>query len=260
MRVIVSVAASFLLVAFLVQNYRHQRETDQRLTEMQKMVQASVNDSPTAGSDMPANTHERGSAHDAYRIHDPEEILNKGWKLVNQRSPEQARRAVRLFNDGIAENPANADLYNGLGRALLIAGRPREAIDAWRKGLRFAPTLSDMQSGIGWAYWWLNDPCRAKEAWERALLMNPRSVDAWSAMAWIDLALGKHAEAKRGFEELVQFDSGRKSWVMGLSMAQGHNTNVSQVMKFFPLPALDAFERRLPVDPASMDLAHLSRS
>jgi len=95
MRVIVSVAASFLLVTFLVQNYRHQRETDQRLTEMRKIVQASVNDSATAGSVVPANIHERGSLDDTVRIRDPEEILNKGWKLVNQRSPEQNRRAVR---------------------------------------------------------------------------------------------------------------------------------------------------------------------
>jgi tetratricopeptide (TPR) repeat protein len=259
MRVIVSVAATFLLVTFLVQNYRHQRETDQRLAEMQTMVQVSVNDSLTAGNGVTANTHERGPVYEAEGIRDPEEILNKGWKLVNQRSPEQARRAVGLFSEGIAENPVNADLYNGLGRALLIAGRPRGAIDAWRNGLRFAPNLSDMQSGIGWAYWRLNDPYRAKEAWERALAMNPRSVDAWSAMAWIDLALGKHTEAKRGFEELVQFDSARKSWIMGLSMAQGHNTNVSQVMQFFPLPALDTFKRPFPVDPAPMDLADLSR-
>jgi tetratricopeptide (TPR) repeat protein len=254
-RVIVSVLLSFLLVTFLVQNYRHQRETDQRLKEVQKAVQASINNSARAGSDVAVTIHERGSNDDSRGIRDAEEILNKGWKLVNQRSPEQARRAVRLFEDGIAENPASADLYNGLGRALLIAGRPREAIAAWRKGLRLAPNLSDMQSGIGWAYWWLNDPYRATEAWERALVLNPRSVDAWSAMAWIDLALGKPAEAKRGFEELVKFESGRKSWVMGLSMAQGHNTNFSDVTQFFSLPALDAFKRPLPIDPAPGDSA-----
>lgn len=258
-RVIVSVLVSFLLVTFLVQNYRHQRETDQRLAEMQTIVQASVNRSPSARSEAAANIHERGSVDEAGGTRDPEETLNMGWKLVNQRSPEQARKAVRLFKDGIAENPTDAELYNGLGRALLIAGSPREAIAAWRKGLTFAPGLSDMQSGIGWAYWWLNDPYRAKEAWERALVMNPRSVDAWSAMAWIDLAFGKHTEAKRGFEELVKFDSGRKSWVMGLSMAQGHNTNVSQVTQFFSLPALVAFDRPLAIDPALADSSDVSR-
>jgi tetratricopeptide (TPR) repeat protein len=259
MRVIASVAVSFLLVTLLVQNYSHQRETDQRLAEMQKIVQASVNDALMSGSNVTANIHERGSAHDAEAIRDPEEALNKGWKLVSQRSPELARRAVRLFSDAIAENPTDADLYNGLGRALLIARRPREAIAAWRKGLTFAPNLSDMQSGIGWAYWWLNDPYRAKEAWERALLTNPRSVDAWSAMAWIDLALGKHAEAKQGFEELLKFDSGRRPWVMGLSMAQGRNNNVLQIMQFFSLPALDAFERRSPIDPALAESADMSQ-
>jgi len=258
-RVIVSVAVSFMFIALLVQNYRHQRDTDQRLAEIQRMVQAPANGSATAGSEVPVHIHEGGYVDDAGGRRDPEEILNRAWKLVDQRSPEQARKAIRLFSDGIEENPADAELYNGLGRALLIAGRPREAIAAWRKGLTFAPNLSDMQSGIGWAYWWLNDPYRAKDAWERALAMNPRSVDAWSAMAWINLALGKHAEAKQGFEELVKFDSGRKSWVMGLSMAQGHNTNVSQVTQFFSLPALVAFERPLPIDPALVDSADVSR-
>jgi tetratricopeptide (TPR) repeat protein len=258
-RVIVSVAVSFMFITLLVQNYRHQRDTDQRLAEMQRMVQARANGSATAGSEGAANIHERGSVDDAGGRRDLEEILNRGWKLVGQRSPEQARKAIRLFSDGIEENPANAELYNGLGRALLIAARPSEAIAAWRKGLTFAPNLSDMQSGIGWAYWWLNDPYRAKDAWERALVMNPRSVDAWSAMAWIDLALGKHADSKQGFEELVKFDSGRKSWVMGLSMAQGHNTNFSQVTQFFSLPALVAFERPLPIDPALVDSADASR-
>lgn len=251
--------ASFLFVAFLVQNYRHQREADQRLAEMQTIVQESVNRSPSARSEAAQNIQEHGSVYDAGGTRDLEETLNKGWKLVNQRSPEQAIKAVDLFKNEIAGNPTDAELYNGLGRALLIAGSPREAIAAWRKGLTFAPDLSDMQSGIGWAYWWLNDPYRAKEAWQRALVMNPRSVDAWSAMAWIYLALGKHTEAKRGFEELVKFDPGRKSWVMGLSMAQGQNTNVSQVTRFFSLPTLVAFHRPSAIDPAVMNSADLSR-
>ena len=258
-RVIVSVAACFMFITLLVQNYRHQRDTDERLAEMQRIVQTPPNGAAMPRSEVPANVHERGLVDDGAGQRDVGEILNRGWKLVDQRSPEQARKAVRLFKDGIAENPTDAELYNGLGRALLIAGRPREAIAAWRKGLTFAPNFSDMQSGIGWAYWWLNDPYRAKEAWERALVMNPRSIDAWSAMAWIDLALGKHAEAKQGFEELVEFDSGRKAWVMGLAMAQAHNTNISQLTQFFSLPALGAFGRPLPIDPALVDSADLSR-
>jgi tetratricopeptide (TPR) repeat protein len=254
-RVIVSVSVSFVMVLLLVQSYRHQRRTDQRLSEMQKELQdVSPSHPSSAQKSLPPVILEAGAvgSEAVLKQRNLEEVLTFGWKLVDSRSPDQAAKAVTVFNEGIANvDPSSPELYNGLGRALLIAGKPREAIAAWRKGLALDPHFSDMQSGIGWAYWWLNDPSRAKDAWQRALKMNPHSVDAWSAMAWIDLALGKNAEATDGFQELVKFDSGRKSWVMGLSMARGHNTDIGEISRFFPLPALSVFEQPLAVDPAS---------
>lgn len=254
-RLIVSAAVSFALVAILVQNCRRQRETEQRLTEMKKLLQdVSATHRSGASASTPRIVLDSGGvgSESVRKQHNLEEILNVGWKLIDQRSPEQAVKAVRIFDDGIANvDSRSPEFYNGLGRALLIAGKPREAIAAWRKGLALAPTFSDMQSGIGWAYWWLNDPSRAKDSWQRALEMNSHSIDAWSAMARIDLALGKNPEAKNGFQELVKFDSGQKSWVMGLSMARGHNTDIGEISKFFPLPALSVFERPLTIDPAS---------
>lgn len=259
-RMIVSVAASFALVTILVQNYRSQRETEQRLADMQNLLKnVSTTHSSSAGNATPyvvLDGRDVGSEQ-VRKQHNLDEIMNAGWKLVGQRSPEQAAKAVLVFDEGIANvDSSSPELYNGLGRALLIAGKPREAIAAWRTGLALSPHFSDMQSGTGWAYWALNDPSRAKDAWKKALAMNPHSIDAWSAMAWIDLALGKNMEAKNGFQELVKFDSGRKPWVTGLSMAQGDNTDIREISQFFPLPALEAFEQPLSVDPAStLDLA-----
>ena len=254
-RAIVSVAASFALVAILVHNYRHEREIEQRLADMQKLLQASPPmNTPIRGAPISQVILDSGDvgSEEVRRQHNLEEIESAGWKLVNQRSPEQAAIAVRIFSDGIANVDAhNPQLYNGLGRALLVAGKPREAIAAWRKGLGLDPHFSDMQSGIGWAYWRLNDPSRAKDAWQQALDMNPHSIDAWSAMAWIDLALGKNTEAMNGFQDLLKFDSGQKSWVMGLSMARGNNTDIAEISTFFPLPPLSGFERPLSTDPAS---------
>jgi len=259
-RVMVSVGVSFALVLFLVQGYRHQRETDRQLAEMQKVIQASAVPASGVRGDLAPDIRASSAVDGSSGQHDLQEILGRGWKLVDQRSPDQARKAVRVFNDGIADiDPSSPELYNGLGRALLVAGRPREAVAAWRKGLKLAPNFSDMQSGIGWAYWWLNDPYRARDAWQRALVMNPHSLDAWSAMAWIDLALGKNAEAKSGFEELVKFDSGRKPWIMGLAMAQGHNADLRQISQLFPLPAPGMFERPLPIDPAQVTAPEVGR-
>jgi len=255
LRVIVSVSVSFVLVSLLVQSYRHQRETDRRLSEIQKELQDASTTRPlSAQNSLGPIVLDGGpvASEAARKQHNLEEILDAGWKLVDRRSPEQAAKAVLVFDEGIANvDSSSPELYNGLGRALLVAGKPREAISAWRKGLALSPHFSDMQSGIGWAYWALNDPSRAKDAWMKALAMNPHSTDAWSAMVWIDLALGKNTEAKNGFQELVKLDSGRKSWVMGLSMAQGDNTDLAGISHLFPLPALAMFERPLPVDPAS---------
>jgi tetratricopeptide (TPR) repeat protein len=253
-RVILSVAVSFVLISLLLQSFRHQRETDQRLTEIQNALRERSALPRSNMSDLvePVIVYGGSTGSDvARKQHGDEEILTVGWQLIDSRSPDQAATAVRVFNDGIAQvDASDPELYNGLGRALLIAGKPCDAIAAWRKGLALAPNFSDMQSGIGWAYWWLNDPYRAKEAWKQALIMNPDSIDAWSAIAWIDLALGKDEEAKGGFEALIKFDSRRKSWVMGLSMAQAHNSDIKMISQLFPLPPLERFEQPLPVDPA----------
>jgi tetratricopeptide (TPR) repeat protein len=253
-RTIASVSASFVMVLLLVQSYRNQRQTDQRLLEIQKELRdVSAAHPSSARESLPTVIIDSGNggSEEVRRQHNLSEIESAGWKLINQRSPEQAAVAVRIFNEGIENvDSTSPELYDGLGRALLVAGKPGEAIATWRKGLALAPNFSDMQSGIGWAYWQLNDPSRAREAWKNALAMNPHSPDAWSAMAWIDLAFGENAEAKNGFQELVNFDPEQKSWIAGLSMARGNNDDVQEISQFFPLPALSMFNRPLTIDPA----------
>ena len=253
-RIVLSVAASFAMVTMLLQSYRQQRETNRQLLEVQQALSHVTAASPlnTQPQVVPVilEGHDAGSAT-AMKRHNLDEILSLGWNLIDERNPQQAAEASLMFKEGITNiDPKNAELYNGLGRASLIAGKPCEAIAAWRKGLELSPTFSDMQSGIGWGYWWLNDPSRAKDAWEKALSMDPQSLDAWSAMAWIDLALGKYAEAKRGFGLLVCSDPKRNSWVMGLAMARAGNNSEYQITQFFKLPSLDRFSLPLTVDPA----------
>lgn len=255
-RTVLSVSVSFVFVILLVQSYRHQHETDRRLAEMQNELRASSGTTKSEGQSSPRIMIVEGGSigsEAAQKQHNLDQILTIGWQFVNSRNPNEAAKAVTIFNEGISNvDPNSPELYNGLGRALLIAGKPREAILAWRKGLALAPHVSDMQSGIGWAYWWLNDPCRASQAWQSALAMNPHSVDAWSAMAWIDLALQRYDEAKNGFQELVQFDPSKKPWAMGLSLARAHNGDEKQIAQFFPLlPPLERFKQPLPIDPAS---------
>ena len=60
-------------------------------------------------------------------------------------------------------------------------------------------------------------------------------------MVWIYLALGDTEKSKAGFQVLYMSDRQDKTWILGLQMAQAKNTDPAQIAKFFPLPALAAF-------------------
>lgn len=261
---ILSIVICFLLAGALVQNWRTQHQTQEQLQQLQREVQqkdASVRAAGPAAPDRAATASpsaapvvlQSGTAlptEYAQKHQQVLEVMDAGWKLINQRKPEAARHAADLFQAGIDKIDARSpDLYNGLGRALLIAGKPREAIAAWRAGLKLEPRFAEMQSGIGWAYWHLHDPFHAKKAWDAAIAIDPKCVDAWSALAWIDLAIGDQQASKGGFQVLLAFDRNNTSWIMGLSMAKAGNKNVEEIQHYFPLPALESFQTSVP-DPA----------
>ncbi|HUO07530.1 MAG TPA: hypothetical protein VM008_04465 [Phycisphaerae bacterium] len=254
---IFSISLCFILAGAFLQNFRSQQHTQQQLADMQKRLdekQPAAAPAPAAASAtapalivQPAISLPTAYAQTHQQVLD---VMNAGWKLINQRNPPSAQHAADLFQASIDKiDPNSPDLYNGLGRALLIAGKPLDAISVWKKGLKLSPTFAEMQSGIGWAYWNLHDPYHAKKAWDAAVALDAKSVDAWSALAWIDLALGEQEASKRGFQALLARDKDNAPWLMGLSMAKAGNNNLDEITRFFPLPALSAFTAPVP-DPA----------
>jgi tetratricopeptide (TPR) repeat protein len=240
----------FGTLGFLLwQANRDQHANQQRLAEMQRQMDAATrSDPPTGGQPVVPEyaVAAPGTAPQNLGVLEKQRnmrtVMEEGWKLINERNPKAAAQAVAIFREGIDKVDGQyPQFYNGLGRALLIAGDPRQAIAAWQKGLALDPKISDMHSGIGWAYWNLHDPYHAKEAWERTLALNPKSLDAWTAMVWIYLALGDADKSKTGFQVLYQSDRQNKDWILGLQMAQAKNTDPAQIGRFFPLPPLAAF-------------------
>ena len=172
-----------------------------------------------------------------HKARDTEDALRQGWKLVNERSPESAIKAIAIFEEAIRDvDSGNADFYGGLGRACLIGGRSPEAIKAFQTGLTLAPGNSELHSGIGWGYWNLKKYGNAREAWEYALSINRRSKDAWSAMAWIYLATKDRDRALLGFTTLLELEPDNKAWGKGLTFARGSIYTPEEIRIFFPLP------------------------
>jgi Flp pilus assembly protein TadD len=255
-------AVVFAVVALLAQNLRQQWATERQLADLQKQIARNASQ-PAAAPATPTPVAPVGPIAFVAPAVTPGtyvekqdnilKIMKVGWALIDRRSPEPARQAAAVFQEGLDKVDATSpDLYNGLGRALLIAGQPREAIAAWRKGLTYAPRFADLQSGIGWAYWHLGDPYDAKRAWEAAVALDPKCVDAWSALVWIDMATGNKPRAVEGFQALIAFDGTHAPWVTGLSMARAGNRSLPEIAHFFPLPALDAFDHAPTADPATI--------
>ncbi|MGN6370342.1 MAG: hypothetical protein ACTHN5_18965 [Phycisphaerae bacterium] len=250
-----SIIICFVLAGALVQNYRSQSDTQKQLADMQKRLDEQQAAPGVSGGDarvapaQPVIVQSGTTLPTSYaQTHQQVlDVMNAGWKLINQRTPAAAQNAADLFQAGIEKiDGKSPDLYNGLGRALLLANKPREAIAAWKSGLRLAPTFAEMQSGIGWGYWNLHDPYHAKKAWDAAVAIDPKCVDAWSALAWIDLALGEIQPSKAGFQALLAHDKNNSSWVMGLSMAKAGNQRFEEINQFFRLPALETFTTAVP--------------
>ncbi len=173
-----------------------------------------------------------------------QDYLNEGFRLLNKRDPESAQKAAQVFQEGLEKaDPKNVYFFNGLGRSLLIAGKPQEALEVFQRGRQADPKRAELASGMGWAYWNLKQYPEAKRAWEDAVELDPKSEDAWMVLSWVYMAVGNFEKSRTGFVTLLKIDPERKQWVMGLTMARASNRSIDQIRaQYKGMPDPEAFK------------------
>jgi tetratricopeptide (TPR) repeat protein len=60
--------------------------------------------------------------------------------------------AMAVLETGTQVNETDADMWNGMGRALLNLNQPKEAVEAYKKAKRIDPDKPDVLFGLGMAY------------------------------------------------------------------------------------------------------------
>lgn len=60
--------------------------------------------------------------------------------------------AMSVLETGTKVNDTDADMWNGMGRALLALNRPKDAVEAYKKAKRIDPEKPDVLFGLGMAY------------------------------------------------------------------------------------------------------------
>ncbi len=112
------------------------------------------------------------------------------WTEAVKRAPNKLRpkiqlaravappRAIELLNEAKRMAPENANVAAELGRALLAAGRPAEALGEFGRALALDPTSARAINNRGAALAALGQTEAARQDFERALRIDPCQADA----------------------------------------------------------------------------------
>ncbi len=144
---------------------------------------------------------------------------------VAQSLAEQGRteEAVDQLFSAHAQRPADTLVSATLGRMLVVAHRPREALTAFQDGLRVDPRSTSLLTGQGVALDAAGQHAAAQDSYRAALAVTPGSVAAMNDLA-LSLALSGHADqAASMLQSLhVSADAADRATVSGnLALAYG---------------------------------------
>jgi len=118
----------------------------------------------------------------------------------------------RKFDKAIAEgelaialNPNSARAYEFLGRTLMYAGRPVEALDLIKKGVRLKP-LNLCNQTLGAAYREVGQYEEALTEFKKCIKHTPNNIIAHSQVADIYARTGRYKEARDAWSEVLKID------------------------------------------------------
>ncbi len=121
---------------------------------------------------------------------------------------QQERRfdeAIAYGEKAVALVPSNAIAVAALGRVLIFAGRPEEALPPIQRVKRFSPiTPSNLSRWEGFAYHTLGRYDEAIASLERARARNPKGVVSPSLLAITYADMGRMEEARAMAQEVLE--------------------------------------------------------
>ena len=98
--------------------------------------------------------------------------------LLNQGGRDRAREALRVLNEGLAEEPGNTACARLRAQALSRLGHHRQAREAAAHALRLAPALSETHAAAGWIEMAAGERGRGGDLLREALRLDPGNDDA----------------------------------------------------------------------------------
>jgi tetratricopeptide (TPR) repeat protein len=155
-----------------------------------------------------------------------------GWALYHQRVFGDSEREFRAL---LERHPRNADALRGLGYALYMLKRYREAIPPLQQSLALDPKLppvqerveipgaaglhpitSDARSTLAWSYFQAGDYPEALKHFREVTQRHPDWADPFSGLGWTLSRLGDRPAAEQAFRQSLQITPRHADALMGL--------------------------------------------
>lgn len=154
------------------------------------------------------------------------------WGLYQQHALSKAEAEFRAF---LERHPDDPDALRGLGYALFMLKRYREAMppleQSLASGARLAPVrenveipgapglhpiVSDATSTLAWSHYYAGDLEAALTLFRDVTRKHPDWADPWSGLGWTLIKVGSRGEAERAFRQALDAKSGYPDALIGL--------------------------------------------
>lgn len=153
-------------------------------------------------------------AHNATSNFEAYDLLLQGRRASSQRTEEDMKNAITLFQEAIRLDPGMARAYGSLAisltrRAFLgYSASPVEdeerALELAKKAVSIDPTSPQALWALGYVYMWVKQFDKAIELLEKAIAIAPNYADGYGLLALINNNLGRAEAAipliKKGME------------------------------------------------------------
>ncbi len=119
----------------------------------------------------------------------------------------------------LQQSPTNAHAHVQYGKALMVLGRPEEALPHFRRAVQIDPDQEEGHYHIG-VLLMEGDPASAEKAFVETVRVNPENFKARNNLGLVLMSLSRAAEAEAQFRAALQLNPGDRKILENLELLQ----------------------------------------
>lgn len=151
-----------------------------------------------------------------------ERLATQAWNLWREKNFAEAEK---LFQQAVAQNPTNANAFNGLGWSQFNQGMTLNAKEAFEKCLALEPDHAAALNGLGWIAKNQGQTNEALNYWQKAVKTSPNATAALNGLTQTYMELKQYDEAVKYYQMWLKVEPTNQQAKDGLEKAHEAKAN-----------------------------------